>query len=309
MENKESFYFPLLLVVFNIIISYFSSLFGVYFEIFDIADSPVFATKQARLQVCVTAFFDIFIISFLPFGCFPEKFSILTTEYHTTKGPLANLTKENISFGWIIFCLFAGFLLEKLLLIIFEYFSSHYYSPVSNMIKKCENGPCLNLMSSNILSYFAYPLAFLFFSFTIFLCYGILGFQGLGFTLLGLISNIIPSYCIFSMGSLSSVSCKLGNLTRISQTSIERLYNISWASKNWCTHLFAILYGILILGGLAGCGAIFGFLNNENLIKIKSLQIFGAITGFVWCYFFNGLILSGVQSISQSAVIYFKKNN
>lgn len=309
VDNKESFYFPLLLVVFNLIISYFSSLFGVYFEIFDIVDSPVFATKQARFQVCLTAFFEIFIISFVPFGCFSEKFSILTAEYHTSKEPLTNLTKENISFGWIIFCLFAGYLLEKALLVIFEYFSSHYYSPVNNMIKKCENGPCLNLISSNVLSYFAYPLAFLFISFTIFLCYGVLGFQGVGFALLGLISNIIPCYCVFSLGSLCSVSFKLGNLIRISQNSAERLYNISWASKNWCTHLYAILYGILILGGLAGCGAIFGFLNNENLIKVKTLQIFGAITGFVWCYFLNGFILSGVQSISQSAVLKFFKNN
>lgn len=290
-------------MVFDIIISSICSLFGLYFEIFDIVDNPIFTTKQTRLQTFLTAFFNIFIISFLPYGCFPSEFSILSDVYITSKDPLLNLRKLGIARGWIIFCLLSGFILEKLLQFIYEYFSSHYYQPVNTMIRNCENGPCLNLISSNIISYFAFPLAFLLLSFTIFLTYGILGFQGVAFAMLGLISNFIPSFCVFCIGSLSSNSYKLGNLTRVSQKSLERLYAISWAAKNYCSHLYAIIYGLLILGGIASIGAIVGFLNNSNLIKFKALQIFGIILGFSWGYFLNGLILTGVQNVSKLSVI------
>ena len=304
VESKE-FYFPFLLIVFNIIISYISSLFGIYFEIFEVTDSPFFTTKQTRLQTFLTAFLNIFIISFLPYGCFANDFSVLSSEFDTTKDPLLNLRKTGTARGWIIFCLLAGYFLEKIIVVIFEYFSSHYYNPVSSMIRVCETGPCLNLISSNILSYLIYPLTILFISFTIFLTYGILGYQGVGFAFLGVISNLIPSVCIFSVGSLSFNAYKLGNLIGASRAPIERVFNISWSARNHCSHLFAILYLSLILGGFAALGALLGFLNDAKLLELKSLQFFGLFFGFSYCYLLNGIIISGVQYITQNAVNHF----
>jgi len=302
VENKESFYFPFLLVTFNIIVSYISSFFGIYFELFEITDNTIFTTKQTRLQIFLTSFLNILIISFLPYGCFTSEFSLLTDDFDTSKEPLLNLRKIGIARGWIIFCLLEGFLLEKFLIFIFEYFSSHNYAPVNSLIKVCENGPCLNLISSNILSYMIYPFTFVIISFTIFLTYGILGYQGVGFTLLGLISNLTPTVCICCLGALSGNSYKLGILAKVSQSTVQRLFNISWASKNYCSHLFAMIYGVMILGGLAAIGAFLGFLNNENLIKLKSLQIFGLGVGFSFAYLINGILVSGVQYISQYSV-------
>jgi len=305
VEQKESFYFPFLLVVFNIIISYICSLIGIYFEVFEVTDSPFFTTKQTRLQTFLTAFLNIFIISFLPYGCFVNDFSVLSTEFETTKPPLLNLRKTDTARGWIIFCLLAGYVLEKIMVMIFEYFSSHYYNPVSSLIRACENGPCLNLISANILSYLIYPLTILFISFTIFFTYGILGFQGVGFAVLGVISNVIPSVCIFSVGCLSANSYKLGNLVAASRVPVERVFNIAWSARNHCSHIYAMLYIVMILGGFAALGALLGFLNNANLIQLKSLQFFGLIVGFSFGYFLNGIIISSVQYVTQIAVIYF----
>lgn len=278
---------------------------GIYFEIFEISDSIAFTTKQARFQIFFTSFLNVFIISFLPYGCYVDNFSILTEGYQTSKDPLFNLRKIGIARGWIIFCLLIGFLLEKILDFIFEYFSSHYNQPVSDLIRACENGPCLNLIASKIMIYLTYPTTFILVSSTIFLTYGILGFQGIGFALLGLISNFIPSLCICTLGALSTNSLKLGKLTKVSQKPIDRVFNISWSSKNYCSHLFAIVYGVMIFGGFATVGALIGFLNNANLIKFQALQIFGSTIGFSLAYCINGIIMSGVQIISRISVHFF----
>ena len=269
-----------------------------------VIDNAIYTTKQTRLKTFITYFLNIFVVTFLPYDCFSGEFSMLGDDFETTKEPLLNLRKTGIARGWIIFCLLSGYLLEKILSFIFEYFSSHH-QPAISLLRVCENGPCLNMVSSNVLSYLTYPLAVLFISFTIFLNYGILGFMGVGFALLGLTSNLIPSFCICCVGALSTSSYKLGNLVRVSTVSIDRLFNISWASKNYCSHLFAIIYGVLIFGGIASLGALVGFLNNANLIKFKTLQIFGLIVGFSFSYLLNGIIIAGVQYISQLSVNNF----
>ena len=198
-----------------------------------------------------------------------------------------------------------GYMAEIVLLISSEFFTSHMYRPVRSLLDKSENGPCLNLFSTMIISLITYFIPIFAFFICFFVCYGVLGFLGIALCGLGLIGNIIPLFVINCISSFAEHALKLGKLSKIFQEEDYKknpLFNILWDSQNFLMHLRIVNFGGFFFGGFAMIGCIVSRAKVLDLLTLKTCQLTGLIFGSFVPFLLAGMILGMVQKLLQTNV-------
>lgn len=88
--------------------------------------------------------------------------------------------------------------------------------------------------------------------------------------------------------------------------NVERMQVFAGTTRTYKSHLFGMIYGLVMVGALAGLGSIISFMeNNSNLPKFKDIQPFGIILGFCCPYFLNGVVMNRVKSVAEDAVYLY----
>ena len=201
-----------------------------------------------------------------------------------------------------------GYMAEIILLVSSEVFTSHYYRPVRSLMDKSENGPCLNLFTTTIISMLTYFIPLFSFFICFFVSYGVLGFFGVSLCGVGLIANIIPLFAINCVSALSEHALKLGRLSRIyieDEIRKNPLYNINWSAQNFLMHIRICTFAGFFFGGFAMIGVCIGRCKIMDILSLKTLQLTGLIFGSFMPFVLAGILLAMVQKLLQSNVFFY----
>lgn len=312
MKTKEAIYFPMVLLASNIVITFMSYFIINYFEFLPNEESPRYARNQVILQMIITSVLMFIVCYELSSTFFSEEFSFFVDESKDTTSfkTLKNLEKKKAKPELITICVILGYFAEKIFIFSFEFFSSSNGAPSKALIRSCETGPCFNLITANVINSIVYPIIIIIVAGLFFAGYGILGYFGISLMALGALSNIVMIYSINMIGDLGNNSYRLTALTKFNENSKEKLFNMSWYPHNYKAFLRGVEFLVLILAGFAIAGNFICFLNDFNLIILKSLQSFGLILGFVVPYLLNGIVICEVQYVTNHIVrlLVFYKN-
>ena len=211
-----------------------------------------------------------------------------------------------IFLGYIVLCIFMGYMAEIILLIVSEFFTSHIYRPVRSLLDKSENGPCLNLFTTTIISMITFLVPIFCFFLCFFVSYGALGYFGLSICAVGLIANLIPVFAINCVASWAEQSIKLIRLSKLmveEEIKSNPLFNINWATQNFYMHIRIVTFGGFFIGGLALIGCYVGRpISKPDLLSFKTLQFLGLFFGSMVPFLLGGVLLAMIQKLLQSNV-------
>ena len=305
LTSRELLYYPFILLTCNIIVTFVPYFIMNYFEIIANEDNPRFSKTQSILQIAITSLLTFILIYQLTTLCFPDQFSYLVEDSLSNNNDktLENLEKKNANVQLIIICVILGFLDEKIMAFYFEYLTSSNNLPAKILIRSCEIGPCFNLITANIIQSIAYPIGFFLIIALFFAGYGILGYFGLSLMSLGALANIVPVYSLNFLGNVGANAQKLAILAKFTEPTLEKLHNVFWYPQNYRAFLRGMMFLAVILGGIGAAGNFLCFLNEFDLIIMKSLQNVGLLIGFVTPHLLNGLIINGTHVITTYTVI------
>lgn len=214
--------------------------------------------------------------------------------------PIAFITGKK----YIFLCLFLGLLLEKILTLSFEYFSNNYLGDSLSLSDANRNKPGFNLIRTQIFNNFFFPLTLVIFGLFDFIGFKLFnGYFGIGILEIGLISNIIPIVSIFAVSSLANNSMIIVRLSKMVGNNVERMQVFAATARVFKSHLLAMIYGLVMVGAIAGFGSYVSFLeNSSSLPKFQNIQLFGIVIGFSFPYFLNGIVMNRVKSVAENSV-------
>jgi Na+/H+-translocating membrane pyrophosphatase len=214
--------------------------------------------------------------------------------------PIAFITGRK----YLFLCIFLGLLLEKILTLSFEYFSNNYLNNSLSISDANRNKPGFNLIRTQIFNNFLFPSSLIIFEIFDFIGYKLFnGYFGIGILQIGLTSNIIPIVSIFAVSSLANNSMVIARLSKMLGNNVERMQVFASTARVFKSHLLSIMYGLVLVGAIAGFGSLISFLeNNSNLPKFKNIQLFGIFIGFSSPFFLNGILMNRVKSMAENAV-------
>lgn len=283
-----------------------SNAFLVY-SCFNTAESITYCSHNFRVQFFLSHFCSVFFNIFLPLAIYENDFSVLYVDGNPLPNKVTNIQQPaEVSRGWMILCLFMGYITEIVLLFNSELFTSHFFRPVRSLLDKSENGPCLNLFSSAIISLITYLIPLFFFFLSFFVCYGTLGYLGLALCAMGLIGNLIPLFCINTLGSISENALKMAKLTKLLKEDFRKspLFITQWTSQNFTIHIRMCCFSGFFFVGMGLLGGLIGNCNIPDILSLKTLQLTGIIFGSLFPFLFMGIILGCIQKILQTNVIF-----
>ena len=199
-----------------------------------------------------------------------------------------------------------GYMAEIILLVTSEFFTSHMYRPVRSLLDKSENGPCLNLFTTTIISMISFLVPTFCFFLCFFVSYGALGYFGLSICAIGLVGNLIPLFIINCVASWAEQSLRLSRLSKLlveEEIKSNPLFNINWSTQNFLMHIRIVIFGGFFIGGLALIGCYVGRpIYKLDLLSFKTLQLSGLFFGSLIPFLLAGVLLAMVQKMLQSYV-------
>ncbi len=309
MLTKEPLYFPGILLTSNILIAFISYLICSYFELIPSEENPRFSRNQSILQLAITSTLMFIVLYQLVAIFFPLEFNFFLDDSKETQmfKTFKNLEKKNANQQLITICVLLGYFVEKIFIFSFEFLNSSHNPPAKSLIRSCEIGPCFNLIASNIINSLAFPLTIFIIAGLIFAGYGMLGYFGISLMALGALSNIVTISSIGFLGNLGANAYKLSTLTKFNEFGKEKIFNATWYPQNYRAFLRAAGFLTVILAGVSTAGNFLCFLNDFNLIILKSLQMFGLIVGFAMPHLLNGILINGTQIITSYIVNFIHR--
>lgn len=303
-QEKATFYFSELYLSFTLLMSLVSALL-LNFSLFNSSEIS-YCSKTYRVQQLLSHLFSLSFNIFMPLVVYVNDFSVLYLDDAALAEKVPNIQQPSVSRGWMVLCLFMGYLAEILLLNSSEILTSHAFRPVRSLLDKSENGPCLNVFVSAILALVSSAVPFFSFFLCFFVCYGVMGYLGLALCGLGFIANFIPCFCMNTAGALAENSLKVAKVAGVLREEEFRrspLFVIQWTAQNFAIHIRVCCFAGFFFASFAMLGCVVGNIDGKtDLLSLKTLQLTGLLFGSFFPVLLSGVLLACVQKILQSLV-------
>ncbi|CAD8186208.1 unnamed protein product [Paramecium octaurelia] len=256
-------------------------------------DAVAFTANNVRCQILMSIFLSLCFVIFSLLSM-PKEFEFGDKD-HT------QIYREKVLSRDFMGCGFIGIVVSAILIIYYEYLTSHGYSVAQKVALVSYKAPTLNIIQAYSIGNIGQIVPALLIALSLFISYKLASLVGILGLFLGYILNIYILMGIAMLGVLSGDGLKLSFLAQFANNIKDRLHSITWAAKNYIVWLKITNAGALIIAAILIIGTAI-FFSKTFILLLNGYNLFGFLIGFGLAYYNKGLTIFIVKTICEEAL-------